>query len=236
MATELIIALDYDKAEDAIRLVDLLGDKVSWYKVGLELFLNSRGSVVDALKERNKKVFLDLKFHDIGNTCAAACRWAAKLGVDLINVHALGGYDMMKRAQEAVQEAANACKKAVPKLIAVTILTSFDDNALKGIGVAKQIDDEVLSLTKLALTAGLSGVVCSPKEVKMLKTSIEESFITVCPGVRPSWAASNDQSRIMTPRDAKENGVDYIVVGRPITKHEDPKEALLLILEELRDE
>ena len=229
MATkeQLIIALDFSKGDDAIALVDAIGDAANYYKVGLELFLNSKGSVIEQLKARDKHVFLDLKFHDIPNTVAAACRWAAGLGVDMFNVHAGGGLEMMQRAMEATAEGAQANGLAVPKLIAVTILTSFDEAG----------HENVKRLAALTAEAGLNGVVCSSREVPLIHEAVAApDFLTVCPGVRPEWAQKGDQKRIMTPAQAMEQGVSHIVVGRPITKAEDPVAATLKILEEMNEQ
>ena len=236
MATkeQLIIALDFSKGEDAIALVDAIGEAATYYKVGLELFLNSKGSVIEALKARGKHVFLDLKFHDIPNTVAAACRWAAGLGVDMFNVHAGGGLEMMQRAKEATLEGAQANNLAAPKLIGVTILTSFDEAGLARVGFGGSVDDNVKRLAALTAEAGLDGVVCSSREVPLIRDAVADAgFLTVCPGVRPEWAQKGDQKRIMTPAQAMAQGVSHIVVGRPITKAEDPVAATLKILEEM---
>lgn len=231
---QLIIALDFPTSEEAIQLVDAIGTSASYYKVGLELFLNSRGRVLDELKARDKKIFLDLKFHDIPNTTAQACRWAAGLGVDMFNVHAGGGLEMMQRAREATAEGALSKGLGVPKLIAVTILTSFDQEGLDKVGYRGTIDENVKRLAALTNEAGLDGVVCSSREVGLIRQAVEdEAFLTVCPGVRPLWAAKGDQKRIMTPAQAIEQGVNHMVVGRPITKAENPVEAVKKILEEM---
>lgn len=236
MATkeQLIVALDFQQSDEALALVDAIGDAASYYKVGLELFLNSRGSVLEGLKARDKKIFLDLKFHDIPNTVAAACRWAAGLGVDMFNVHAGGGLEMMQRAREATAEGALAKGLAVPKLIGVTILTSFDAEGLTRVGFSGTVDDNVERLAALTAEAGLDGVVCSPREVPLIRRAVADAgFLTVCPGVRPKWAQKGDQKRVMTPAQAMEQGVNYIVVGRPITKAEQPVEAAKRILAEM---
>ena len=231
---QLIIALDFPTSEEAISLLDAIGTNASNYKVGLELFLNSRGRVLDELKARDKKIFLDLKFHDIPNTTAQACRWAAGLGVDMFNVHAGGGLEMMQRAREANIEGALAKGLAAPKLIAVTILTSFDQDGLAKVGFGGAVEDNVKRLAALTNEAGLDGVVCSSKEIGFIREAVEnQEFLTVCPGIRPLWAAKGDQKRIMTPSQALEAGVNHIVVGRPITKAEKPVEAVKKILEEM---
>lgn len=231
---QLIIALDYSRGDEAIALVDAIGDAANYYKVGLELFLNSKGSVIEALKARDKHVFLDLKFHDIPNTVAAACRWAAGLGVDMFNVHAGGGLEMMQRAKEATLEGAAANGLTAPKLIAVTILTSFDAEGLARVGFSGSVDDNVKRLAALTAEAGLDGVVCSSREVPLIREAVAApDFLTVCPGVRPEWAQKGDQKRIMTPAQAMAQGVNHIVVGRPITKAEDPVAATMKVLAEM---
>ena len=236
MATkeQLIVALDFNQSKDAIALVDSIGSAACYYKVGLELFLNSKGSVIDELKKRDKKIFLDLKFHDIPNTVAQACRWAAGLGVDMFNVHAGGGLEMMQRAREATIEGANSNGLEIPKLIAVTILTSFDADGLAKVGFSGAVDDNVKRLASLTHEAALDGVVCSSREVPLIRQAVEANdFLTVCPGVRPEWAQKGDQKRIMTPAQAMAQGVNHIVVGRPITQAKDPVEAAMKILEEM---
>lgn len=231
---QLIIALDFNQSEDAIALVDAIGSAASYYKVGLELFLNSKGSVLEELKARDKKIFLDLKFHDIPNTVAQACRWAAGLGVDMFNVHAGGGLEMMQRAREATAEGALRKGLDVPQLIAVTILTSFDGEGLARVGFEGSVEDNVKRLAALTHEAGLNGVVCSSKEVPLIREAVANpEFLTVCPGVRPEWAQKGDQKRILTPAQAMAQGVNHIVVGRPITQAADPVEATKKILAEM---
>lgn len=233
MNEKLIVALDYATAQDAMTLVNQLGDAVSYYKVGLELFLNSRGSVVDQLKLQGKKVFLDLKFHDIPNTVAQATAWAASLGVDMFTLHASGGEEMMRVSVEKVQEVCAKQNLKVPKMVGVTILTSFDEAGIAKVGYKNCIADTALNLAKLCQAANMSGVVCSPHEAKLIKDTCGADFITVCPGIRPTWAAAGDQKRITTPADAIKIGVDHMVVGRPITKAENPQEAAFKIIEEI---
>ena len=229
----LIVALDVDTKEKAIALVESLKSDVSLFKIGSELFTYCGTEIVAAIKSKGGRVFLDLKFHDIPNTAARAVTAATRLGVSIMNVHALGGYDMMNRAAEAVREEAKRLKIEKPKLIAVTILTSMDENSLKKVGVNDTMEKEVLKLAKLAKDASLDGVVASPSEVKLIRRELGEEFIIVTPGVRPEWAAVNDQKRIATPREAIDNGANFIVVGRPIIEATDPVEAARKILEEI---
>nr|WP_307775061.1 orotidine-5'-phosphate decarboxylase [uncultured Cetobacterium sp.] len=227
----LIIALDYSNMEDAKKIVGTLGDTASFYKVGLELFLNSKGEMVDYLTEKGKKVFLDLKFHDIPNTTTMASLFAAKRNVFMFNVHASGGKAMMTSVAKGVKE-------INPEMlsIAVTILTSFSEEGVQETFKSQLgLKDLALNLAKLTKEAGMDGVVCSPWEAKAIKEICGEGFKTVCPGVRPRWSAANDQERIMTPKDAILNGCDYLVVGRPITKNENPVEAAKMVLAEIEE-
>lgn len=233
MNDKLIVALDYATEQDAMALVNQLGDAVSYYKVGLELFLNTRGSVVDLLKAQNKNVFLDLKFHDIPNTVAQAVAWAASLGVDMFTLHSSGGEEMMRKSVETVNETCERLNVKRPNMVGVTILTSFDEAGIAKVGYKNNIADTVLNLAGLCKTSGMNGIVCSPHEAANIKAACGSDFITVCPGIRPAWAAAGDQKRITTPADAIRIGVDYMVVGRPITKAEHPYEAALKIIEEI---
>ena len=230
---KLIVALDYAYENEARELVSQLGDTVSYYKVGLELFLNTRGSIIDYLKHKDKKVFLDLKFHDIPNTVAQAAAWAASFGVDMFTLHASGGAEMMRTSVENVSDICARMNIKMPQMVGVTILTSFDEAGIARVGYKDSIGDTVLNLAKLCQESNMRGVVCSPHEVAQIKQVCGSNFLTVCPGIRPVWAAKGDQKRITTPSDAIKIGVDYMVVGRPITKAKDPKEAAFKIVEEI---
>ena len=229
ISDKVIIALDFPTSAMALDLVDELGDLGSFYKVGLELFLNSGGQIIEALKHKNKKIFLDLKFHDIPNTVSAAVRWASQLDVDIVNVHALGGMKMMEEAKRSFNS------NSQQKLIAVTILTSMSDNDLQEIGFNEAPFQMVKHLANLAHQANLDGVVCSAHEASTIKKSFGDDFVTVCPGIRPLWAVAGDQNRIMTPKEAIKSGVDHMVIGRPITGSKVPKEALKTIFAEIRE-
>ncbi len=225
----IIIALDYPTGDEAKKIVEKLGDTATVYKVGLELFLNTKGEMVDYLAAKGKKVFLDLKFHDIPNTTAMASVFAAKQNCFIFNVHASGGKKMMQTVKEKVREV----NKDVA-VIAVTILTSSSEAEIKETFKSElNLTDLAINLAKITKESGLDGVVCSPWEAKKIKSVCGENFKTICPGVRPKWSATNDQERIMTPKEAIENGCDFLVIGRPITKHENPQEAFNLILEEV---
>jgi len=225
---KIIVALDYPEAKAALDLVSRLDPSLCRLKVGKELFTAAGPGVVEQLMSRGFEVFLDLKFHDIPNTTAQACKAAASLGVWMVNVHALGGKRMMEAAREAVAHAAHP-----PKLIAVTVLTSMAQEDLAGIGITASPAEMVLRLATLAQDSGLDGVVCSAQEAALLRQHCGSDFCLVTPGIRPADAAADDQSRIMTPRAALQNGASYLVIGRPVTKAADPLSALQNISREI---
>jgi len=231
----LIVALDFDNERDALTAVDTLKGRVKIFKVGSELFTACGPSIIEKIKRLGPKVFLDLKFHDIPNTVARAVSRATRLGVFMMNVHASGGEEMMKKASEAVRIEAHKSGLPPPKLIAVTALTSLDKNGLKKIGVDANIQTHVLTLARLAKKAGLDGVVSSPIEIDIIRKKLGDEFLIVTPGVRPKWAASNDQKRFATPAEAIKRGATYIVVGRPITGVGNPLVACERVLEEIKD-
>lgn len=218
---KIIVALDFDTAEETLKLVKQLRPEACRLKVGKELFTTAGPALVDQLVGDGFDVFLDLKFHDIPNTVAAACKAAARLGVWMVNVHAMGGSKMMLAARDALEGLSQR-----PKLIAVTVLTSMGKDDLLEIGMDVEPQDAVLRLAKLASSCGLDGVVCSAREAAILKRELGQSFQLVTPGIRPANAARDDQNRVMTPTDALRMGADYLVIGRPITKAEDPLSAL----------
>jgi orotidine-5'-phosphate decarboxylase len=229
----LITALDFPTADEAKAVVEELGDAVSFYKVGMELFYSAGPEMVTYLKEHGKKVFLDLKLQDIPNTVAHSLAVLTKLGADIMNVHAVGGPKMMAEGVKAVRETAEKLGRPAPKLIAVTILTSMDEAQWKPLHYANTIGEEVLDLAALAKESGLDGVVASPREAEGIRKRCGKDFLIVTPGVRPAWAAANDQSRIATPAMALKNGATHLVIGRPITKAADKQDAVRKILEEM---
>ncbi|CAA6826347.1 MAG: Orotidine 5'-phosphate decarboxylase (EC [uncultured Thiotrichaceae bacterium] len=218
MSSRLIVALDFPDTERALSFVALLSPADCKLKVGFELFVAGGPDFVRSLVDLGFDVFLDLKFHDIPNTVAGACRAAAKLGVWMINVHAAGGDKMMRFARESLSGLENP-----PYLIAVTVLTSMDAEQLHQTGVmADSPDDQVKHLAKLTRESGLDGVVCSAQEARMLRETLGNDFLLVTPGIRPEGSQQGDQSRVMTPEAANAVGVDYVVVGRPVTQSDDP--------------
>lgn len=219
MTSKLIVALDFDNELDALNLVEKLDPKSCGLKVGSELFTLLGTSFVKQLIKRQFNVFLDLKFHDIPNTVAKACKAGADLGVWMMNVHASGGMSMMQAARKAI----DSYGVNRPILIAVTVLTSFKQNELTTIGVTAPVIDQVKNLAILTKESGLDGVVSSAQEVKIIKSSCNDQFITVTPGIRLASNSNDDQSRVMSPKQAIEEGSDFLVVGRPITQAANPE-------------
>ncbi|MGE0486094.1 MAG: orotidine-5'-phosphate decarboxylase [Gammaproteobacteria bacterium] len=225
-----IVALDFDTLPGALALAERLDPASCRVKVGKELFTRAGPESVRTLTARGFEVFLDLKFHDIPNTVAGACRAAAELGCWMVNVHAGGGRAMMLAAAEALA----ACDRR-PLLIAVTVLTSLDDLALGEVGVAATAAEQVVRLATLAANCGLDGVVCSPLEIAPLRACLEPDFALVTPGVRPAGAAQDDQVRTATPGNAIAAGASYLVVGRPVTRAADPAAAVAAITAECHE-
>ena len=225
---KILVALDYHDKSKAFELVDQLNPQLCGLKVGKEMFTLFGPSFVKELVERKYNVFLDLKFHDIPNTVAKACRAAAELGVWMINVHASGGRVMMEKAREALQEADNK-----PLLIAVTMLTSMNEEVYAELGYERSLGEQVSHLSQMALDSGLDGVVCSSWEAEQLKQQCGKEFKLITPGIRPAGSDKGDQSRVMTPVKAISAGSDYLVIGRPITKADDPYQALCDISESI---
>ncbi len=226
--SRLIVALDVASADKARAIVQQLGETVTFYKVGKELFTAEGPAVVRDLVAAGKKVFLDLKFHDIPNTVAGAIRTAATLGVSMLTVHASGGSRMLQAASEAAAQSS-----ARPIVLAVTVLTSLDAAGLEETGVAGGVEAQVLRLAALALNAGCGGIVASALEAARLRQSLGTGFSLVTPGIRPAGGVSGDQARVVTPEDAIRAGANYLVVGRPITASDDPKLAALSITREI---
>lgn len=213
-----IVALDYDNKDNALSFVAQLDPSLCKLKVGKEMFTLFGPEFVKTLVSKGFDVFLDLKFHDIPNTVAKACKAAAELGVWMVNVHASGGVPMMKAAKEAIASS----NHPQTKLIAVTVLTSMDQAQLSDVIDNVTPQQQVLRLCQLTQQAGLDGIVCSAQEAQVLRQTFTDEFLLVTPGIRPKGADAGDQKRVMTPDEAIDNGVSYLVMGRPITKADDP--------------
>ena len=231
-ADRVIIALDVQTKEDGIALVSRLKDART-FKVGLELFTAEGPALFRKLKALRKDIFLDLKLHDIPNTVAGAVRSALKHGVQMMTIHASGGREMMAKAAEAAKAAAEAGKGPKPLLLGVTVLTSLKGTDLEEVGMSSDVASQVVRLAGLAKAAGMDGVVCSPQEIEVLRREFGRDMVIVTPGIRPVWAAAQDQKRIMTPAEAVAKGADYLVIGRPITGAPSPNEAFLRVVDEL---
>ena len=229
---KLIVAIDTDNYEKAVELIDSLENSVEIYKVGLENYIASRGKTVDYLKSKGKKIFLDLKFHDIPNTMKSAVRAAIKDGVWMMTIH-VSDMEGMKQCAEIAREEAEKLNIEKPLIIGVTVLTSLSDEDLKDIGCSMNTTETAIKRAKLAKEAGLDGVVCSAREVDKIVEACGDDFMTVCPGIRPENSASGDQKRVVTPAEAMKKGAKTIVVGRPITKAENPAKAADEIVKEI---
>ena len=228
MQSPIIVALDFPAPQPAFELLEKLDPKLCRVKVGKEMFTRMGPVFVEACMSRGFDVFLDLKFHDIPNTVAGACRAGADLGVWMMNVHASGGRRMMQAAREAVDKSSSETL-----LIAVTILTSLSEEELAEIGYSDSAADNVSRLAALAKDSGMHGVVCSPREARQLRSDLGDEFLLVTPGVRPAGSDVADQRRVMTPQDAMQAGSSYLVIGRPITAAKDPLQALQQITDSL---
>jgi len=225
--SKIIVALDLPTESEALALVEKLSGEVSFFKVGLQLFSAAGPQVVRTIVAAGAKVFLDLKLHDIPNTVAGAVKSAADLGVEMLTIHLSGGSEMIR--------AAIGARKNNISILGVTALTSMTAETLREIGIADKVDNHVLRLAKLGAATGINGIVASPHELGMLRSELGGAMKIITPGIRPSWSEPGDQKRFMTPREALNAGADYLVIGRPITGHHDPREALAQILDELRD-
>ena len=226
---ELIVALDVSSTREVEQVVDRLGDSVSFYKIGLELFSAEGPDVVKAVKSRGKKVFLDLKLHDIPRTVERAVKSGAALGVDLMTIHAVGGKAMIRAAKDA----ALSCGAGAPKILAVTVLTSLDQSDLGDLGVSREMKAQVEALGRLACENGADGIVCSPKEVANMRAALGPNALLITPSIRPAGADVGDQKRVATPGQAVKDGSTHLVVGRPILEAADPCAAARAIAAEM---
>ncbi|WP_316347115.1 orotidine-5'-phosphate decarboxylase [Desulfuromonas acetoxidans] len=235
MKDRLIFALDVDSYDEARQWVRILADEVGMFKVGKQLFTRCGPQIVDMIRQAGGGVFLDLKYHDIPNTVAKAGIEAARMGVQMFNVHALGGGKMMRTMVDEVREAAVKEGFSVPITLAVTILTSSSEEDLRQVGIDLPVTQMVPRLASLARESGLHGVVASAQELPLIRQACGGDFVVVTPGVRPATAARDDQQRVMTPGEAISAGSDYLVVGRPISKADDPVLAARSIVAEMTE-
>ena len=224
-ADKIIVALDVPTRKETQALVDQLRDRVAFFKIGLQLYTAEGPEIVRTVLSSGGKVFLDLKLHDIPNTVARAVEAANALGVQLLTIHLSGGAAMIR--------AASRTAKSKTLILGVTVLTSSNEQTLRETGVTDNIDDQVLRLTRLGVENGIDGIVASAHEIKRLRSEFGDKITVVVPGIRPSWADVGDQKRTMTPRQAIDAGANYLVIGRPITAHKNPGEALEKILDEI---
>lgn len=229
--SRILFALDVDSFADAKHWVSVLSGHVGMFKVGKQLFTSHGPDVVRMVENFGGEVFLDLKYHDIPNTVAKASVEAARLGAKLFNLHALGGYEMMARTVEALDKEFPGKNRG--KVLAVTILTSSTEDTLRQVGIEYPVREMVVRLAQLAQKAGIDGVVASPQEVELIRAACGSDFLVVTPGVRPTFASTDDQKRIMTPAEAMRAGSDYLVIGRPISAASDPLKATEAIVEEI---
>ncbi len=231
---KLILALDVPEYRYALELVEMFKDYIRIFKVGLELFISSGPKIVEDINKKGKKVFLDLKFHDIPNTVSKAALVAARLGLHMFNIHTSGGLEMMKRCRDSVIEVCLKENIKRPKMLGVTVLTSLSKEVLKReLGIQYSLKTHVRHLSSLALEAGLDGVIASPKEAGIIRNHFGKGFIIVTPGIRPSWTPPDDQRRTATPKEAIKAGSDYLVMGRGILQQDDPLKATELITLEI---
>ena len=230
----IILALDVPDYDEALNIIKSFREEVEIFKVGSELFTSAGPKIVDKIHSFGKKVFLDLKFHDIPTTVSRAALAASQLGVFMLNVHTMGGYEMMKSTADAIVRSALKENAARPRILGVTLLTSIDKEILSmELGIQHRMSFHVKHLAKLAYKAGLDGVVASPQETEMIRTHLGDGFLIVTPGIRPLWSSPDDQKRTLTPKQAIRKGADYIVIGRAVMSQRDPVKALKRIHNEI---
>ena len=232
----IILALDFDSLEEAEKYVIMLKDYVGYFKIGLPLFVSCGFKAVEIVKKHGGKVFFDCKFNDIPNVVAKASAKLIKNGVDFFDIHSIGGSKMMSTTVKLCTETAKKNNLEKPTIIAATLLSSFGQRTLsQELGVSENLAEYVEHLTKIAKDSGLDGVLASASEAVKIRKTFGEDFIIICPAVRPSWSVVNDQIRVVTPTDAINAGVDYMIIGRPVTSHDDPVAAVKLITAEIKE-
>lgn len=229
----IIFAMDVEHFSEAQHWVDILKDQIGMFKVGKQLFTHAGPKVIDMIRKKNQRIFLDLKFHDIPTTVAKAGEEATKLNVAMFDLHALGGLEMMQKTVEASRSTSKELRVSRPLILAVTILTSMDEDGLKEVGIRGPILDEVGQLALLAKKAGVDGVVASPKEIGIIRQRCGDDFLIVTPGIRLPSDKKDDQRRTLSPKEAVSAGASYLVIGRPIKEAEDPLEAVRRIVEDI---
>ena len=230
----MILALDMPEPDYALEIVDNFSDYINIFKVGFELFVSAGPRIVEEILKKDKKVFLDLKFHDIPNTVSKAAVAATKLGVHMFNMHTSGGLNMMRKCREKVVETCLKENIEKPKILGITVLTSISREILKDeLGIQYSLKTHVKQLAFLAMNAGLDGVISSPRDAGMIRKHCDKGFLIVTPGIRPSWTLPDDQKRTMTPKEALKQGADHIVLGRAVLQQPDPIKAIELILLEV---
>jgi orotidine-5'-phosphate decarboxylase len=224
VAEKIIVALDVSTKKEAVALVDQLRDQISFFKIGLQLYTAEGPEIVRAVRATGANVFLDLKLHDIPNTVGRAVESASNLNVQILTIHLSGGVEMIQAA---------IARKGKMSILGVTVLTSANEQTLRETGISDSLDQQVLRLAKLGVENRIDGIVTSPHEIKMLRAEVGDKVMIVVPGIRPSWSEAGDQKRVMTPGEAIKACADYVVIGRPITAHPNPREAVAKILGEL---
>lgn len=234
MRNPIIVALDVPSAEKALQLAEQVAPAVGAFKIGKELFVSSGPDIVKKIRATGASVFLDLKFHDIPNTVAKAVAAATRLDVQMLTIHCSGGSEMMRAAEKAAQETALQSGRNAPLVLGVTVLTSFDSNALSEIGAEPNVGKQVERLAQLSVTSGIRGLVCSPLEITQLRQILPKEIQLVTPGIRTGAEKADDQKRTLSPREAMDAGASWLVIGRPIYAAENPKAAAEKILESLR--
>ena len=236
LSDRIIVALDVATLDAARELMKQLGDKAGIFKVGSRLFTSVGPDIIREVKERGKKLFLDLKFHDIPSTVARASEAATELGVDMFNVHVSGGLEMMRAVAEATKSKASELEVEKPIILGVTILTSIDGLTFQqDFASNNSLQEQIVYMARLAQRAGLDGVVASPQEVQLIRIACGNDFVVVTPGVRPDWTTQDDHKRTMTPAQALAAGANYVVIGRPIYRSAEPANVLARILQQLEE-
>lgn len=236
MKEKLIVALDVSTRKEALQLAEQLWDSVGAFKIGMQLYNSEGPDIIRDIQNLGGKVFVDLKFHDIPNTVSQTSRVITRKEAFMFSIHASGGKEMMEKSARAVREVAGELDIVKPLVIAITVLTSINQEVFEEeVGINRLIEEQVVNWARLAQEAGLDGVVASPKEITAIRKACGQDFVIITPGIRPLWAMSNDQKRVMTPKEAVMAGATYLVVGRPITSHQNPAEAAKKIVKEMEE-